>query len=76
MGKMERADAVGKYARSAQAIVVICHGKDPLSWAQARHILDRVTHKRKSITAYHCPVCRAWHVGNAPKRRQKQWREA
>jgi hypothetical protein len=53
--------------RRADDRLAICEGKSPLTWAQAKGILDRTPRKGRTITAYHCPVCRAWHVGNPPK---------
>ena len=75
MTKIVRADAMthpNQMRREADR-AAICTGKDPLTWAQAKGILDRTPRKGRTITAYHCPVCRAWHVGNPPKvKRPKQ----
>lgn len=51
----------------------MCNGKTPLEWAQAKAILDRTPRKGRTKTAYHCPVCRAWHIGG-PLRKKKSWR--
>lgn len=46
----------------------MCEGKKPLTWCQARAILARRRSQDKDRAAYHCHVCRAWHVGQHPKR--------
>jgi hypothetical protein len=45
----------------------MCSGKKPLRFMDAKYILDR---NRRKAVAYHCPVCRAWHVGN-PMRKDR-----
>jgi len=51
----------------------MCAGKDPLTWAQAKAILERTPRKGHKKTAYHCPLCKAWHIGN-PLRKKRPWR--
>jgi len=51
----------------------MCAGKDPLTWAQARAILDRIPRKGSTKTAFHCAFCHAWHIGN-PLKKRKPWR--
>lgn len=45
----------------------MCQGKKALRFADAKAVLDR---RRRKTVAYHCPVCRAWHVGN-PMRKDR-----
>lgn len=59
-GKFERTGG-RKIADAASSAVAMCDGKEPLTWAQAKLVLGRRRH-RNSL-AYHCHVCRAWHVG-------------
>lgn len=50
----------------------MCQGKAPLTWVQAKAILDRMTEKTKGRKreTYHCEFCRAWHIGR-PKKMQR-----
>ena len=40
----------------------MCDGKKPLTWALVVQIKKRNPHKKWS--QYHCPFCRAWHLGS------------
>ena len=51
----------------------MCDGKQVLTWARAKAILDRTPRKARIKTAYHCPVCHAWHIGG-PMRKKRAWR--
>jgi hypothetical protein len=59
--------------RQGPVAIAMCSGKDPLTWVQARKILDRISHKHRRDTAYHCAVCRGWHIGS-PLKKRKPWR--
>lgn len=54
-------------------IAAMCVGKEGLTWVQAKAILDRTPRKGRTKTAYHCPVCKAWHLGS-PMRKRKRWK--
>lgn len=58
-----------RYRPSNGSREAMCDGKRPLRWVDAKAILDRP--RRRKQVAYHCPVCRAWHVGN-PMRKGRQ----
>ena len=71
-----RARETGWDEHHPQLILSGCAGKDPLTWAQAKAISDRGFRQRRSFKVYHCSVCRAWHIGSAPKlKRSKRWRQ-
>ena len=70
MSPRSRRDIDDPESRIVQAM---CRGKEPLTWAQARAILDRTPRKGRTKTAYHCPICHAWHIGN-PLRKKRPWR--
>lgn len=70
MSPWSRKDLQEDGSKIAQAM---CSGKEPLTWAQAKAILDRTPRKGRTKTAYHCPVCHAWHVGG-PLRKKRPWR--
>ncbi len=42
----------------------MCEGKKPLTWALAVEIVGREGNRAKKRNIYHCPFCRAWHVGS------------
>jgi hypothetical protein len=43
----------------------ICEGKEVLTFHIAQKLArDMRRRGRLKIEAYHCPFCRAWHVGN------------
>lgn len=46
----------------------VCIGKIALSWAQAVDVINRESNRDKNRQAYHCPICRAWHLGRKPKK--------
>lgn len=53
----------------------MCDGKPALTWAQVRAVQERIRRKRAAV-AYHCPACRAWHVGSPMKRAKRTtWKE-
>lgn len=70
MSPWSRRDLEDMDSRAGQAM---CAGKDPLTWAQAKAILSRPQRKGRTKTAYHCPLCHAWHIGN-PLKKRKPWR--
>ena len=43
-----------------------CEGKDALEPGVARQIAKRMRRNGKPIQPFRCPVCGAWHIGNAP----------
>lgn len=45
-----------------------CDGKVPLTWALAVEIAGRQGNRDKRRKIYHCPFCRAWHLGGSTKR--------
>lgn len=64
----------GAREKETAIVMVMCDGKDQLTWPQAKAILDRMRGNRsKRLTAYHCPVCHGWHIGN-PIKKKKPWR--
>lgn len=46
-----------------------CQGKEAMTWAVAKAVMDRMPSgmPRKKRHAYHCPHCRAWHVGGVKR---------
>lgn len=65
--------SISKDFMHPQLVAATCTGKDGLTWAQAKGILDRRSAKERGFVAYHCPICRAWHVGSPP-RKQRRWK--
>lgn len=52
--------------RDASVLAAKCTGKDPLTAGTARKVAKRMKRKGgsfRTISAYHCPFCREWHVG-------------
>lgn len=47
------------------SFVSSCYGKEALTWAQAKAVLERTPDRKRGI--YHCRFCRAWHVGRRLK---------
>lgn len=50
------------------ARAAMCEGKAPLTWCEAIAILARYRSREKRRSLYHCPMCRAWHLGRHPKK--------
>lgn len=63
----------GAGRHDASMVLSMCEGKVPLNWAQAKAILDRTPRKGRQKIAYHCKVCRAWHIGNPLRKRKHLW---
>lgn len=61
---------VPEEGKQGHVVLAMCHGKEPLTWAHAKAILDRTPRKGRKKVAYHCPICRAWHVGSPIMRRK------
>lgn len=45
-----------------------CTGKAPLTWAVAVNLLARDKWRDRKRSLYHCPICRAWHLGGKRKK--------
>lgn len=52
----------------------MCDGKAPLTWAQAQTIMRRRSAREKRQQPFHCPFCRAWHLGHLKVKHPKAWR--
>jgi hypothetical protein len=46
----------------------MCQGKRALTYCEAVAIPKRSTPYGKNRAKYRCPVCRAWHLGQHPKK--------
>lgn len=70
-----RSGSRNRYDGNQEARAAMCEGKPALTWAKVVAVKARMGRRRAAV-AYHCPVCRAWHVGSPMKREKKtRWKE-
>lgn len=47
-------------------VVSACRGKDALTATRAKRLAKEMRRRGRAVDAYHCAVCREWHVGSKP----------